>query len=118
MAESDKLLHCCLYFTASSLARAVTRMADEEFRVAGLSPSHAFLVMVVLDDPGIAQKDLGEALALAPSTITRFVDALSRRGFVERRGDGKSVRVYPAEAAHDAMPAIRAAWASRGPRAA
>ena len=71
MTKSNTILHNCLYFTANSLARVITRMAEEEFRATGLSPSHAFLVMLVNDKPGIGQKELCEQLYLAPSTVTR-----------------------------------------------
>ena len=76
MTKSKSILHNCLYFTANSLSRVITRMADDEFRRTGLSPSHAFLMMLVNDNPGIGQKELCEQLHLAPSTVTRFIDAL------------------------------------------
>ena len=71
MTKSKSILHECLYFSANSLARVITRMADEEFHPTGLSPSHAFLMMLVNDNPGIGQKDLCEQLHLAPSTVNR-----------------------------------------------
>ena len=64
--KAEKYLHNCLYFTANSLARQISRLADEEFRLTGLSPSHAFLLMLVNEKPGITQKELGLALNLAP----------------------------------------------------
>ena len=73
----EKYLHNCLYFTANSLARRITAMAEEAFGKVGLSPSHAFLVMLVNEQPGISQKELSRALNLAPSTVTRFVDSLN-----------------------------------------
>jgi hypothetical protein len=36
----------CLYFSANALARAITRIAEEKFALIGLSPSHAFLVIL------------------------------------------------------------------------
>ncbi|MEE8416834.1 MAG: MarR family transcriptional regulator [Desulfobacterales bacterium] len=74
MTECKSILHNCLYFTSNSLSRVITRMAEEEFRRTGLSPSHAFLMMLVNDNPGIGQKELCEQLHLAPSTVTRFID--------------------------------------------
>lgn len=74
MTECKSILHNCLYFTSNSLSRVITRMAEEEFRRTGLSPSHAFLMMLVNDNPGIGQKELREQLHLAPSTVTRFID--------------------------------------------
>ncbi len=110
MANCKTLLHNCLYFTANSLARVITRMAEEEFRRTGLSPSHAFLMMLVDDDPGIGQKELCAQLHLAPSTVTRFIDSLVHKGYLIRRADGKAVKVYPTKEGEDLRGSIAEAW--------
>ena len=112
MAKSKSILHNCLYFTANSLARVITRMADEEFRRTGLSPAHAFLMMLVNDNPGIGQKELCEQLHLAPSTVTRFVDALVYRGFLTRQTDGKASKVYATDEGANLRQPIEDAWKS------
>ena len=65
--KPEKILHNCLYFTANSLARQVSHLAEEEFRYTGLSPSHAFLLMLVIKQPGITPKELSESPA--PGTV-------------------------------------------------
>lgn len=110
MTKTKHILHNCLYFTANSLARVITRMAEEEFRRTGLSPSHAFLMMLVNDHPGIGQKDLCEQLHLAPSTVTRFIDALVYKGYLNRQSDGKASRVYATEAGESLHRSIAEAW--------
>ena len=110
MAKSKSILHNCLYFTANSLARVITRMADEEFRRTGLSPAHAFLMMLVNDNPGIGQKELCEQLHLAPSTITRFVDTLVYKGYLTRHAAGKASMVYATEAGENLRKPIAEAW--------
>ena len=104
------VLRDCLYFTANALARTITRMAEEEYRPTGLSPSHAFLLMLVIERPGTAQKDLGESLQLAPSTITRLVDALIHRDLVTRTSVGRTTTVFPTDAGRRLLPAIHDAW--------
>ena len=98
MPESNNsLLTCCLYFTANSLARVITRMAEKEFGKLGLTPSHAFLLMVAVDEPGISQKDLAGRLHLAQSTVSRFVDSLVLKGCIEKRALGKVAHVFLTE---------------------
>ena len=110
--KSKKLLHDCLYFTANSLARVITRMAEEEFRKTGLSPSHAFLVMLVNDHPGIAQKELADNLQLAPSTVTRFIDSLVYKGYLTRKAEGKASKIYPTAESKNLQPTIEDAWSN------
>ena len=93
MGNSKKILHFCLFFTANSLSRNISRMAEEEFRITGLSPSHAFLLMTVKDHPGIGAKSLSEHLQLAPSTVTRFVDSLVHKGLLVRESEGRETRL-------------------------
>jgi DNA-binding MarR family transcriptional regulator len=110
MKKGKSLLHNCLYFTANSLSRIITRMAEEEFRKTGLSPSHAFLMMLVTDSPGIGQKELCEQLHLAPSTVTRFIDALVYKVFLKRQSEGKASNVYPTKAGETLRKPIDEAW--------
>jgi len=110
MGNSANILHNCLYFTANSLARVISRMADEEFRKSGLSPSHAFLMMLANDSPGHTQNELAEQLNLAPSTVTRFIDSLVNKGFLTRKSEGKISRIHPTKKGRLLQVEIDAAW--------
>ena len=112
MSQSKSILHQCLYFTANSLSRVITRMAEDEFRKTGLSPSHAFLMMLVNDRPGIGQKELCKQLHLAPSTVTRFVDTLVFKGFLTRQVEGKASKVTATAEGAALQKPIEAAWKS------
>ncbi|QAA33791.1 MarR family winged helix-turn-helix transcriptional regulator [Clostridium manihotivorum] len=112
MSEMNELLCDCLYFSANKLARIMTKMADEEFRITGLSPTYAFLVSIVNEKPGISQKDIGEALHITPSTITRFIDKLENSGYVNRRTEGKNSFIYSTEKGMELQKDINRAWSN------
>ena len=79
----------CIYFNLSSLSRKITKVWQEEFGGAGLSPSHGYLLAAIAQPPAATQKDLSELMSLAASTITRFVDVLAQKGLIERTQIGK-----------------------------
>jgi len=88
----------CLYFNLNALTRKVNRVWESEFRQTGLSAPHAYVMRLVLSEPGISQKQLAEELHLDPSTVTRFVDALAERHLVRRdtsHTDRRSAAVLP-----------------------
>lgn len=104
------LLECCLFFTANALARTITRMGEEAFASVGMTPSYAFLLTLTFEQPGITQKELAAHLQLAPSTVSRFVESLERRGHVAREVRGRETCVFPTEAGLALRPAIGEAW--------
>ncbi len=106
----EEYFSCCLYFTASKLARVISRLAEEEFASTGLSPTYAFLLMAVCDQPGIAQQDLAARLHLTPSTVTRLLDKLEGKGLAERRTAGKSSLVFLTRKGEEAQSEIKQAW--------
>lgn len=106
----DDFFNNCLYFTVNKLSRAITKMAEDSFKKTGLSPTHAFLMMLVIDKPGISQSELADALHLKPSTITRFVDKLVEKGLIERNIEGKRSLNYPTEAGEAILNDIKEGW--------
>jgi DNA-binding MarR family transcriptional regulator len=51
----------------------------------GVSPGRVGVLVLVNGNPGITQSRLAEAVGLDRSTLVPVLDALERRGFVERR---------------------------------
>ena len=101
------MFDACLFFNTNTLARDLNRIWDEAFMRVGLSPSHGYLLMLVLNKPGKTQKELCEMLHLKPSTITRFVDSLAAKNLVERRQQGKESMVYATTTGKRLGPALR-----------
>lgn len=106
----EEYFSCCLYFTASKLARVIARLAEEEFASTGLSPTYAFLLMAVCEKPGIAQQDLAARLHLTPSTVTRLLDKLEGKGLAVRRTTGKNSHVFLTARGEEAQGEIKQAW--------
>jgi len=82
----------CLYFNVNALTRLVNKKWAEAFAAYDLSPAHGYMLRVVLSKPGITQKELVTELGLEKSTITRFVDALQKKGLVIRKTEGVDAR--------------------------
>lgn len=89
----------CLYFNINALTRAVNQIWDEAFAEFGLSPSHAYLLRLVLASPGLTPKQISQELKLEKSTITRFLDVVQGKGFIRRQkgvsGDAREQGIYP-----------------------
>ena len=95
MENNEKFLESCLFFNTNALSRYLLKLAEKEFAPLNLSPAHASLLLMVYDTPGISPKDLSFRLNLTPSTITRFVDALEKKGLVSRKTKGKAAFISP-----------------------
>ncbi len=112
MGDTCTGMHYCLYFTSQAFARSINRLAEEEFAPTGLAPSQTYLLMLIIDKPGITQKQLAIGMQLAPSTITRFIDTFVRKGLVERKSEGKLVCVTATAKGADLEKTIGQVWAN------
>ncbi|MDB5206590.1 MAG: winged helix-turn-helix transcriptional regulator [Flavisolibacter sp.] len=106
MKTGDSKFCQCLYFTTAALARKVEKLAIESWNPVGLSPSHAYLLITVLEEPGVQPTHLGEHLQLKPSTITRLIQKLEEKKLVVRTTEGRITNVYPTPRAKELQPKI------------
>jgi DNA-binding MarR family transcriptional regulator len=107
MKITDSKYGQCLYFTSAALARKVEKMAMESWKAVGLPPSHAYLLMAVLDEPGIQPSALSAELHLQPSTITRLIEKLEEKKLAIRTYEGKITNVYPTPKAKEMQPRMK-----------
>lgn len=56
----------CIYFSSNALARKIEKLAQESWKPVDLSPSHAYLLMLAIDQPGIQPTALVEQWCLRP----------------------------------------------------
>ena len=100
----------CLFFSTTKLARELNKLAEDAFSKTGLSPSHAVLLYMINLKGKIQQKDVGEQLHLTPSTITRLIDKLERKGYVEKQSEGKNVCLLSTPKGEAQQDEIVGAW--------
>jgi len=108
MKSSDSKFSKCLYFTANALARKVEQLAIDSWKPANLSPSHAYLLMMVMEEPGLQPGCMANHLQLAPSTVTRLIEKLEEKKLVVRTTEGKVTNVYPTPSAKSILPQLEA----------
>ena len=108
--NKENPLECCLFFTANSLARDITRMGEEEFGSIGMTPSYAFLMMLANNSPGISQKEISAVMNMAPSTVSRFIDSLVKRGLLKKDMQGRSTYIHPTEKGVLLQESIQEVW--------
>ncbi len=92
----------CLYFNTSALARQLEREWSVAFKPFDLTPPQAFMLRAILDQPGMLQRELADALVIARPTATRALDGLEQKKLISRRSserDGRESTIHPTPAA-------------------
>jgi MarR family transcriptional regulator, organic hydroperoxide resistance regulator len=107
MKISDSRYSKCLYFSSNALARKMEKLALESWKPVSLSPSHAYLLMLVIEKPGAQPGALAEEMQLTPSTITRLLEKLEERKLVIRNSDGKMINVFPTSKAKEMLAKLK-----------
>ena len=95
MKASESKYCSCVYFSSAAFARKVEKIAVESWKPVGLAPSHGYLLMHVIEEPGVQPGALADQLQLQPSTITRLIEKLEEKKLVVRTTEGKVTNVYP-----------------------
>jgi len=107
MKASESRYCKCMYFSANTLARKIEKLAGNCWKKLNLSPSHAYSLMVVFEDPGVQPGALAKELQLTPSTITRLIEKLEEKKLVVRTTEGKVTNVYPTPKGTELYPKLK-----------
>ena len=109
--EKEIKFKSCLFFTISRLFRVVNKFAEESFADIDICPTHGYL-MILLDEKreGLSVNEISENLTIAASTVTRFVDKLIEKGYVEREKQGKKSFTRITDVGIEKMPDVYIAW--------
>lgn len=75
----------------NTFSREVSSFYDEKFKVTGLATSYAELLILVKESENISQKQIAISMNLAPSTITRFIAKLGKKGLIRKERRGKEI---------------------------
>jgi len=107
MKSCDSRYSQCLYFASSALSRKVEKLATECWLPTGLSPSHGYLLMIAIEEPGVHPTFLAEQLQLTPSTISRLIEKLEEKELVLRTNEGKITSEFPTAKAREMQPLLK-----------
>src|SRR4029077_10610543 len=64
----------------------------------GLTPPQAFMLRLVLERPGLLQRELADELTISRPTATRALHGVEAKGLLERRAserDGREWAIHP-----------------------
>ena len=93
MEANETTLSTCLFFTANRLANVLRRIVNDVFAETEIATPHVYLLIVLNQYPGITISELSEKLDVAPSTCTRFVNALVKQGILQKKQEWKTVHL-------------------------
>lgn len=111
MKSSNSRFNKCLYFSSNAFARKIEKLATDSWKKVDLAPSHAYLLMTVLDEPGSQPGSIAKEMQLKPSTITRLIEKLEEKKLVIRATEGKITNVYATPKAKEIYPAMKSCLA-------
>ncbi len=94
----------------NSFSRDVTRLFDRYFKEFKLTTPFVELLIHLHQEGKLPQKELSERMNLAPSTITRFINKLQKRGLVEKKMNGRMAYITLADHGKHLVPTLIQAY--------
>jgi MarR family transcriptional regulator for hemolysin len=95
-----------LGFALSDVARMLRTYANQRASEVNMSRAQWAVLTKLRRSEGVTQRELADALDLAPITLARLVDKLAAAGLVERRDDATDRRANRLYLTDDAAPTL------------
>ena len=96
-----------MHSASNSFSREITRHFDSYFEEYDLATSYVELLLILYEQDELSQNDLADEMKLAPSTITRFVNKLVKKGFVQKKKVGRTAVITLSKKGEDQLPALK-----------
>ncbi|MGY3780344.1 MarR family winged helix-turn-helix transcriptional regulator [Streptococcus gallolyticus] len=106
----QEYLDTCLVFSIKKLDRALDKFMEKYFQKLGLTPSYATILTILNKENGKVQKDIAELLCITPPTLTRLIEKLTYKGYVQIISEGRTKRIYLTDKGRNLLPDIQEAW--------
>ncbi len=94
----------------NSFSREVSQFFDNYFKEHKLATPYVELILLLYDHEKVTQKELAEQMHLAPSTITRFVNKLVKKGLAEKSRNGRLAQVSLSSKGKQLAPYLSGAY--------
>jgi len=85
-------------------------MASSIFSDIGVAPIHAFVLMALAESKCLTPSEIADVLELDRSTVTRHLEVLQRKGFINKVKEGKLVNVTLTKQGKAMLSKIEKAW--------
>ena len=81
-------------FLINKAAQSVVARSDALLEPFGINSRHYGILYVIVQEPGLPQKAIGEKLRIDRTTMVKLVDDLEKLGLVQRQKDPNDRRAY------------------------
>lgn len=96
-----------MHSASNSFSREISRHFDSYFDEYDLATSYVELLLILYEKDELSQNDLADEMKLAPSTITRFVNKLVKKGLVQKKKVGRTAVITLSKKGGDQLPALK-----------
>ena len=77
-------LNECIYFLTTRLSRELKKLFDKKLESLSITSSMWCVLMAIIENKEITQKELSSILSIEGPTTTKIIDNLEKRGFIRR----------------------------------